>query len=111
MEEFSIAARLIKDSMAGALRRPNMLRYSNSIARGIKELEASLVPSDNLLAAWAKLQHIAEEAAVSLQLDQQGSQIDSRDISISLNVTGFRNQLEMWKERYWHSANCKSIHI
>jgi hypothetical protein len=97
--------------MAVALRRPSMLRFSNSIARGVAELEASIDPPDRVLAAWAKLQQIAEEAIVSLGLDDQLSHVDPRDTRIQLQIAGFQKQLEAWKRLNWGQANSKSIFV
>jgi hypothetical protein len=97
--------------MAVALRRPGMLRFSNSIARAVTELESSLDPADRVLAAWTKLQHIAEEAAVSLGLDDPLALVDPRDTRIQLQVVGFQNQLGTWKQVNWGQANSKYISV
>jgi hypothetical protein len=88
-----------KNSMAMALRRSNMLRYSNWTADCIQMLENSGIPSDVQLSGWCKLQNTAEESVMALGLDDHHSRADLGDVRIQSILRALNKQINQWKEK------------
>ena len=73
------------------MRRPNMLQWTSGMSDCLDVLESSSEPSvlDKRLAAWVRLQNIADDWSKSVGL------INSH---VELSLKGFERQLERWKE-------------
>ena len=73
------------------MRRPNMLHWSGGMGECLEVLENSPDSTllDQRLAAWVRLQNIADEWSKSMGL------IDSR---VELSLKGFQRQLQKWRE-------------
>jgi hypothetical protein len=92
--------------MALALRRPTMLRFSNWTADCLQVLEQSNVSIDREMAAWVKLQHIAEESVILLGFDHE-SPVNLNDSRSQSLLRGFEGQLSAWREKNWTFINGK----
>lgn len=90
-------------SMGHSLRRPLMMRFSNWVLACLEALEHSNHPSDLEMTAWARLQHIAEEIASSLGLDDT-DRVDLIDPRTQSMLRAFEGRLEQWKQKYWDSV-------
>lgn len=71
------------------MRRPNMLRWTNVMATCLEMLEGSQFSTmlDKRLAAWVRLQNIADEWSADAVTESRKE----------LVVKGFERQLERWK--------------
>ena len=95
-------------SMAMALCRPNMLRYSSWTAVCIQNLEKSAIQSDIHLSNWAKLQHAAEDSAMALGLDDYQSHTNLSDFRTQSTLRALDMQINEWKETIdWRTLNRK----
>jgi hypothetical protein len=92
--------------MAFSLRRPQMFAYSTLVGKCVKGIENSSVPSDQQVAAWVQLQHIAEEAVIALGYDDI-ERVSLKDTKTQSMLKAYDRQLELWKLKYWDNASCK----
>lgn len=81
-----------------------MFRFSGLVASNLSRLDISDMPSDRELAAWARLQHMAEVSFTELGFDE-GCPQDLQKGTTQAVVRAFEKQLASWKECNW-----KSIH-
>ncbi|KAF2095498.1 hypothetical protein NA57DRAFT_79221 [Rhizodiscina lignyota] len=100
-----IACYILCSSMALALRRPSMLKFSDWMEYCIDRLQTSELTSDRTLAAWAILQHIAEESATVLGFDRTRSPLDLRETTTQASLKAFEKQLIAWKLTNWDKTN------
>lgn len=100
-----IACYILCSSMALALRRPSMLKFSDWTEYCIGKLQMSKSQSDRELAAWGNLQHIADESATVLGFDQTRGPLDLRDTTTQASLKAFEKQLSVWKAANWLSTS------
>ena len=81
------------------LRLPNMLRFTNWMAECVDFLETSpeAAPTDKRFIAWVKLQHIVEDCATALGLDNADETLSLDDERAQLMLKGAEKQLAAWK--------------
>lgn len=81
------------------LRLPNMLRFTNWMAECVDFLETSpeAAPTDKRFTAWVKLQHIVEDCAMALGLDNSDDTLSLDDERAQLMLKGAEKQLAAWK--------------
>lgn len=81
------------------LRLPNMLRFTNWMADCVDFLETSpeAAPTDKRFIAWVKLQHIVEDCATALGLDNSDETLSLDDERAQLMLKGAEKQLAAWK--------------
>ena len=83
------------------LRRPNMVHWSPYIAESIEMLETSplAVPSDKLIAQWARSQHIMERVMPHFGLDDDQSNVTLSDPNIQAALAGYEHDLDEWRNQ------------
>ena len=81
------------------LRLSNMLRFTNWMAECVEFLETSpeAAPTDKRFTAWVKLQHIVEDCATALGLDNSDDTLSLDDERAQLMLKGAEKQLVAWK--------------
>ena len=82
-----------------SLRRPDILRFSNSMAEYVDDLESSpcAAPTDKRLAAWVKIQSIMDECRVRFALDSSSGSVSLTDPRIQVVLSRFEKQLRLWE--------------
>ena len=83
------------------LRRPNMVHWSPYIAESIEMLETSplAVPSDKLIAQWARSQHIMEKVMPHFGLSDDQSNVTLSDPNIQAALAGYEHDLDEWRNQ------------
>lgn len=83
------------------LRRPNMVHWSPYIVESIEMLETSplAVPSDKLIAQWARSQHIMERVMPHFGLDDDQSNVTLSDPDIQAALAGYEHDLDEWRNQ------------
>ncbi|KAK5167027.1 uncharacterized protein LTR77_007756 [Saxophila tyrrhenica] len=93
-----LACYLVCGSVSMSLRRPNMLRVSSYIRDCLDYLERSSdsVPSDRTLAAWVRLNIIAEEICTSFSYDDPGDIASITELRTQMMLKDFEKRLTDW---------------
>ncbi|KAI5851677.1 hypothetical protein DFP73DRAFT_164638 [Morchella snyderi] len=98
-----------------ALRRPNLLRFTDFMDECIEVLESSsqAAASDKAFCQWVKLQKIADEIGIGFAFDDPNANVTIDDQRVQFSLRGFAKQLEDWKAKcpqdIWESA--KSLQL
>lgn len=92
--------------MGLSLRRQQMFTFSSLVTRCLTAIEASTVPSDYQIAAWVRLQHIAEEASIGLGYDDLGA-ANLKDMRTQKMLKSYDKQLDLWKNEFWDKISGK----
>ena len=96
-----------------ALRRPNMLRFTNWMGECVEFLEKSpeACPTDRRLAEWVKIQRIAEEAGTAFAFDDPSATVSLMEPRVQFTLKGFEKQLDDWKKQLPPGTmNCTKFH-
>lgn len=90
------------------LRRPTLIHWSPYIAESIGVLETSplAVPSDKVIAQWAKSQRIMETIMPHFRMDEDNSNITLADPNIQAALAGYEQELDVWRDQV--PAGCRS---
>ncbi|KAJ3534299.1 hypothetical protein NM208_g7593 [Fusarium decemcellulare] len=95
------ASYLLCSSIAMSFRRPNTLRYGS----WVKDCTAILDPpsiahiGDRRLAAWIRLQRLAEESLTMVGLDEGSSSINFSDARTRLILKGGFERVKEWRQK------------
>ena len=83
------------------LRRPNLIQWTPYIAESIEMLETSplAVPSDKLIAQWAKSQRIMERIMPHFGLGEDHSNVTLTDPNIQAALEGYEQDLDQWRDQ------------
>jgi hypothetical protein len=90
--------KLIWESVAARMRRPPMLQFNNWMSDCLSRLEKSPSGLDRRLAAWVRLQRIADEASTSFGFDDPSTSISLMESRMHVIVKAFERRLEDWKK-------------
>ncbi|KAH0613496.1 uncharacterized protein H6S33_005382 [Morchella sextelata] len=98
-----------------ALRRPNLLRFTDFMDECLEVLESSpqAAASDKAFCQWVKLQKIADEIGIGFAFDDPNANVTIDDQRVQFSLKGFAKQLEDWKSKcpqdIWEGA--KSLQL
>lgn len=89
---------MICSGVSLSLRRPNMLRVSSYIRECIDLLDQSpdALPTDRMLAHWARLSVIADEISTAFCYDDPGGEASITEIRTQLMLKDFEDKLARW---------------
>lgn len=90
--------KLIWESVAARMRRPPMLQFNNWMSDCLSRLEKSPSDLDRRLAAWVRLQRIADEVSTSFGFDDPSMSISLTESRMHVIVKAFERRMEEWKK-------------
>ena len=95
------------------LRRPNLLKWDNYLEQCIEFLEASkdAAPTDPLLCALIKIQHIAETIGVEFGMNDPTAQISINDQKVKYQINEFERELKVWRRQYAKEMNSVALKL
>lgn len=93
-----LACYIVCSSVSMSLRRPNMLRVSSYVRDCLDFIEQSseAAPSDRSLAAWVRLNIIAEDICSSFSYDDPGDIASITDLRTQFMLKDFEKRLSDW---------------
>ena len=94
-----------------SLRRPEILRFSSSMAYYVDDLELSpyAAPTDKRLAACVKIKSIMDGCRILFALDNSSGSVSLTDPRSQVVLGGFKQQLRLWESSLARgTSNCKS---
>lgn len=92
-----LACYIVCSGVSMSLRRPNMLRSSSYIRECLEVLErSSAAPTDRNLAAWVKLNMIAEEICNSFSYDDPGDIASITEMKTHFMLKDYEKRLSDW---------------
>ncbi|OJJ82728.1 Zn(II)2Cys6 transcription factor [Aspergillus glaucus CBS 516.65] len=82
-----------------SLHAPNVMRWTRTMDECLEALETSTAayPSDKVLCQHIRLQHITEEFALQLSLEDSSAPIPTRAIQTQVTHRAFKRQLADWR--------------
>ena len=82
-----------------SLRRPNLLRFTSHMAECIDFIESSpdALDSDKLLCQWVRIQHIADDIALQLSLDDPNTTLSMADPKVTSALQTFEKKMDEWR--------------
>ncbi|OJJ31406.1 hypothetical protein ASPWEDRAFT_54594 [Aspergillus wentii DTO 134E9] len=95
-----------------SLHAPNVMRWTRTMDECLEALETSTAayPSDKVLCQHIRLQHITEEFALQLSLEDSSAPMPTRAIQTQVTHRAFKRQLADWRtnmqDGVWNVAMC-----
>ncbi|KAI9692477.1 MAG: hypothetical protein M1822_006708 [Bathelium mastoideum] len=95
------------------LRRPNLLKWDNYIEQCIEILEGSkeAAPTDPLLCAYIKVQHISETIGVEFGMSDPTAQISINDQKVKYQINEFERELKQWRRERPQDMNTPALEL
>ena len=95
------------------LRRPNLLKWDNYLEQSIDYLETSkdAAPSDRLLCAFVRVQHISEEVGVEFSMNDPSAQISINDQKVKYQINEFERELKHWRRERVEDLTSPSLEL
>lgn len=102
-----ISCYFICSNASTGLRRPTLIQWSPYIAESIEVLETSplAVPSDKIIAQWARSQRIMETIMPHFRLAEDNSNVTLADPNIQASLAGYEQELDEWRDQV--PAECR----
>ena len=85
-------------SLAMRVRGPNILSFNSWMAESLLLLDKSPLLVDQRIAAWVRLQRIADEATTAFGLDDASTSFSLDELRMQVTLRSFDRRMEEWKQ-------------
>ena len=85
-------------SLAMRVRGPNILSFNSWMAESLSLLDKSPLLVDQRIAAWVRLQRIADEATTAFGLDDASTSFSLDELRMQVTLRSFERRMEEWKQ-------------